>query len=166
MPQRNAAGFSIAELLIYLGISALLISAGIPALADLYWKIALSSTTNNLYNLVQTARHNAITQQTRVSVCPLSPSGLCQRNWQQEISAFTDTNGNRRLDKAETVLSTYISPRQIKISWKGMGDGKSLHFNRQGVTFVSNGTFHVTHNDKALHLTISRLGKPKIATVE
>jgi type IV fimbrial biogenesis protein FimT len=166
MPQRNAAGTTIAELLMCLSIVSALASTAIPALVALYWKIELSSTTSSLYNLVQSARHTALTQQTRVSICPLSPSGSCLKNWQQEISAFTDANGNRRLDEGETVLGTHISPGQIKISWRGMGSGNNLHFNSQGITFVSNGTFFLSHDDKALLLTINRLGKPKITAAK
>lgn len=162
MPQRNAAGTSIAELLAALGIASAIATAGIPAITSLYWQIELSSATNSLYSLVQLARHNALTLQTRVSVCPLSPSGNCSKVWQGSITAFTDANGNRRFDEAETLLATYECPEPIKITWRGMGSGNNLHFNRQGITFVSNGTFTLNHNEKTKQLIISRLGKPKV----
>jgi type IV fimbrial biogenesis protein FimT len=162
MPQRNAAGTSIAELLVSLGIVSALATIAIPAATSLYWQLELSSATNHLYNLVQLARYNALTQQTRVSVCPLSTSGNCSKIWQGSISAFTDANGNRRLDEGETLLGTYESPEPIKITWRGMGSGNNLHFNRQGITFVSNGTFTLSHSGKNMQLIISRLGKPKV----
>jgi type IV fimbrial biogenesis protein FimT len=162
MPQRNAAGTSLTELLVSLGIVSALATIAIPAVTSLYWQMELSSATNRLYNLVQLARHNALTQQTRVSVCPLSTSGDCSKIWKGNISAFTDTNGNRNFDEGDTLLNTYELPEPIKIIWRGMGSGNNLHFNRQGITFVSNGTFTLTHREKTMQLIISRLGKPKV----
>lgn len=164
MYQRNVTGLSIIALLLSLSILTMLASTAAPALASLYRKIELSSVTNSLFSLTQQARHHALSQQVRVSVCPLSAVGDCSKDWQQDISVFTDTNGNRRLDEGDVLLNTLSRSQRVQISWSGMGSGNSLHFNRQGVTFVSNGTFSLSNGDKKTQVAISRLGKPKIVT--
>lgn len=164
MYRRNVTGLSITDLLLSLNILTILASTAAPALASMYRRIELSSVTNSLFSLTQQARHHALSQQVRVSVCPLSAAGECSKDWQQDISVFTDTNGNRRLDEADVLLNTLSRSQRVKISWSGMGSGNSLHFNRQGVTFFSNGTFSLSNGDKKTQVAISRLGKPKIVT--
>lgn len=86
------------------------------------------------------ARYLAMTSQSRVTLCPLTQQGQCQQSWSDSISSFIDSNGNRRLDPGEEILSTLYLPNNIHLYWRGMLPNNSIHFSSQGVTFVSNGT--------------------------
>lgn len=159
--ERNTTGISLIELLVGISILGVTATVGIPALKESYRKIQLTSTSQTLYSLTQHARLSALTRQTRTSLCPLSTLGECSDDWQQPLSIFTDRNGNRRLDPDDEILKTQDMPGGVEISWRGMGNNKSLHFNQQGITFVSNGTFHLRSGSQSTRLTISRLGKAK-----
>lgn len=163
MPKKEMAGISIIEHLISVLIISLLGALSIPTFTAMNTHIRLSDTTQRLFSLVQTARHSALTKQTRVSLCPLLASGSCSTNWSQALSVFTDHNGNRQLDGDDNLLHRIEIPDQVELTWQGMGGGNSLHFNRQGITFVSNGTFTLTSDNQAKSLAISRLGKPRVA---
>jgi type IV fimbrial biogenesis protein FimT len=156
---RNSTGTTLLELLIGLGILMLTAILGIPALDNTYRKFQLTSTSKALFNLTQQARFIALTRQTRVTLCPLDSNNKCLSEWQQPISIFTDANGNRRLDAEDEILETRDTHSSVEITWRGMGNGKSLHFNRQGITFLSNGTFNLRSGSQSTRLTISRLGK-------
>ena len=164
MPKKEMAGISIIEHLASVLIISVVGALSIPTLTAMNTEIQLSDTTQKLFSLIQLARHSALTTQTRVSLCPLLTSGRCSTNWSQALSVFTDHNGNRQLDGDDNLLHRIDIPEQVKLTWQGMGGGNSLHFNRQGITFVSNGTFTLSSNDQAKLLAISRLGKPRVAT--
>ena len=159
--KRNSTGTSLIELLTGIGILGISASLAIPTLQDALARHQLTSTSSALYSLTHQARLSAINRQTRVSLCPLVMNGECSANWQLPISIFTDINGNRRLDPEDEILNTYESPSSVEISWRGMGNSKSLHFNRHGITFVSNGSFHLRGGNRTIRLTINRLGKIK-----
>lgn len=162
MPKRNMAGFSITELLATLSITSGLLFIGVPALCRMHERMQLSDTCQDLYGLVQFTRQQAISQQVRVTLCPLLASGDCSTDWQHELGVFTDPNGNRHLDADETLLRSITIPQKLSITWRGMGSGNSLHFSSQGVTFVSNGTFRLSIADQERQLAVSRIGKPRI----
>ncbi|WAC42999.1 GspH/FimT family pseudopilin [Pseudomonas sp. SL4(2022)] len=163
--KRNSTGTSLIELLTGIGILGISASLAIPALQDAFARHQLTSTSSALYSLTHQARLSAINRQSRVSLCPLAMTGECSANWQLPISIFTDFNGNRRLDPEDEILKTHESPSNVEISWRGMGNSKSLHFNRQGITFVSNGTLHLRSGNRTIRLTINRLGKIKAEAI-
>ena len=163
MPTRNMAGLTVTELLASLSIVSGLVLFGIPALSRMQERMLLSGACQDLYSLIQFTRHQAVSQQNRITLCPLLASGDCSNNWQTELSAFTDPNGNRRLDADETLLRTLTIPQKLNITWRGMGSGNSLHFSSQGITFVSNGTFHLSIADQERQLVVSRIGKPRVS---
>jgi type IV fimbrial biogenesis protein FimT len=162
MPKKEMAGISTIEHLISVLIITMLGALSAPTFTAMNTQIRISETTQRLFSLVQTARHSALTKQTRVSLCPLLTSGRCSTNWSQTLSVFADHNGNRQLDGDDNLLHSIEIPEQIELTWQGMGGGNSLHFNRQGITFVSNGTFTLRSDDQTKSLVISRLGKPRV----
>lgn len=164
MPTRNKAGFSIAELLTTLSITSTLVLIGTPVLSRVQDRMQLSGTCQELYSLIQAARQQSISQQTRVTLCPLLANGDCSNDWQAELSVFADPNGNRHLDADEALARTMTIPHKLSITWRGMGSGNSLHFSSQGVTFVSNGTFRLSIADQERQLVVSRIGKPRVST--
>ncbi|MHA6495302.1 GspH/FimT family pseudopilin [Pseudomonas borbori] len=162
MNKENTAGASLVELLTCVSILGVLAYAGSASLDALYRRTQLTNTSQDLHHLTQLARQSALTRQTRISLCPLNPAGECSSDWQQSLSIFTDNNGNRRLDQDDEILKTYQNHTRTQITWRGMGTQNSLHFNRQGITFVSNGTFYLQNGNLTAQLAISRLGKAKI----
>jgi len=140
MKTNQSAGYSLFELLIALAIFSVLMGIAIPAVSAWQERQQLHSLQAGLFHMTNKARYLAMTSQSRVTLCPLTQQGLCQQSWSESISSFIDSNGNRRLDPGEEILSTLYLPGSINLYWRGMLPNNSIHFSSQGVTFVSNGT--------------------------
>lgn len=157
-------GLSLLELLITLAVFAIVLSISVPGLQDLQRTNTLSSFSSELAHFIRFTRYQALANGKRTTMCPLDKSHNCTKLWQQEISIFEDLNGNRKLDPQDTLMKVLNIPQQIDLNWRGVGGGRSLHFNGRGLTSISNGTFRigVENSEKMRHVIVSRLGKVKI----
>ena len=164
MNRKQSKGISLLELLTSLSISAILCAGAIP-LTNLVAKYRLSTSHSDLHLLIVKARQDALALRTRITLCVLSNDNRCQKNWQGSISAFTDANGNRMLDPQEQLLSRIDPHTEIHTRWRGMKPNNSIHFNSNGSTFVSNGTFTQCHPGltESLKLIINRQGRSRSA---
>jgi type IV fimbrial biogenesis protein FimT len=162
----NAAGLSLLEALWTVALASILLAVATPAIGHLAEKQRLGSLQTALRQMIQRARYVALTQQQRVTLCPLSAQGKCQQNWNATLSTFIDSNGNRRLDPHEELLDHLYVPRSIKLHWRGMSPNNSMHFTAQGLTSLSNGTMSLCPSNRKIAnatLTINVQGRTKTA---
>lgn len=167
MRANQIAGYSLFDLLIALAIVGLLMGIATPAVSVWHERQQLHSLKTGLFHMTSKARYLAMTSQSRVTLCPLSEQGLCQRSWSGSISSFIDGNGNRRLDPGEEILGTLYLPSSISLHWRGMLPNNSIHFSSQGVTFVSNGTMSLCPDNPGARtgaVVISRQGRVKTSS--
>lgn len=150
MHSSNQSGATLLDALVTLSLLATLASLAAP-LEQLIEQQQLRSATSELTQMTLQARAYALSNNTRTTLCYLEQDQRCSSKWQPQISVFTDGNGNRQLDNQEQLLS-FSHLKNIKLSWRGMAPANSLHFNGNGHTFVSNGTFTLCHS----HLTQGR----------
>lgn len=163
MYDKNEHGLSLIELLTTLACMAILLGLAVPNLQSMQRSYALSSFSSELIHFIRFTRHQALANGKRMTLCPLDGSNGCTKVWTREISVFEDLDGNRKLDPEDSLMKVLNIPDQIDINWRGVGAGKSLHFNGRGLTSISNGTFRigVSQSEEMRHVIVSRLGKVK-----
>lgn len=98
--RKRQTGFTLLELMVVVGIAALLLGLGIPALSDFIRNSRLTAAANDLLVDLNLARNEAIKRSRPVTVCATStPEALtpdCNggRGW----VVFEDDNGNGSFD--------------------------------------------------------------------
>jgi len=149
-----------------MAVMTVLLSIAVPAISTFKQKQQIRSMQTDLLKMTHLARYLAMTRQTKVTLCPLTELGICNQQWTQSLSSFTDGNGNRRLDQGEEIVGTLYVPDQITLHWRGMLPANSIHFSTQGVTFVSNGTMSICPQNKSVKagaMVINRQGRVRLA---
>lgn len=166
MRPSHVQGVSLLELLCTMAVMTVLLSIAVPAISTFKQKQQIRSMQTDLLKMTHLARYLAMTRQTKVTLCPLTELGICNQQWTQSLSSFTDGNGNRRLDQGEEIVGTLYVPDQITLHWRGMLPANSIHFSTQGVTFVSNGTMSICPQNKSVKagaMVINRQGRVRLA---
>lgn len=108
---RKQKGFSFLELMITLGISAILLGLAIPSLQSWHGDSAIVASTNEFVSSIHTARSAAVTRGVRAGMCPSldpnSANAVCSASasWSNGWIVFVDDNDNGvRDDPAEDLL--------------------------------------------------------------
>jgi type IV fimbrial biogenesis protein FimT len=104
MTPRQQNGFTLAELIATVGIAALLMSIAAPGLNELTLNTRQITSANSLLNDFHLARDLAITNNSRVTVCPSSGGEQCEDvGWEEGRIVFIDRNSDRVLNGDEFV---------------------------------------------------------------
>lgn len=98
---RLRGGFTLVEVMVTLGIAALLLALAIPSYQGMVGRQQLRAAANDLFAAVGLTRSQAITRGARVLMVPADPSGS---DWAQGWIVFVDRNGNLRPDPGEEVI--------------------------------------------------------------
>ena len=127
-------GFSLTELLVVLGITALMVATAVPAFSNLMGTMRLRSASNALYFGLMLARSEAIKRNERVVVCKSATGTSCTvtGGWEQGWLVFVDTNNNSKSETGEEIVlyqprlpsSIHINgnlPLANYVSYKGSG---------------------------------------------
>lgn len=76
-PARRAAGFTLLELMLTVGIAAILLAIGVPSFRYVTTANRASSEINALLGDMQFARGEAIREGQAVSICPSNDGATC-----------------------------------------------------------------------------------------
>lgn len=168
MKPTNQTGMTLPESLATCVLLATLLSLT-PSLLKIIDKQQLASANTQLTQLILQARSYALTNNVRTTLCHLDQQQRCSSQWHPELSLFIDSNGNRQLDHSEGLI-TVSTLKHVQLNWRGMAPANSLHFNGNGHTFVSNGTFTLCHPElqQTYQLVVNRQGRlrnVKLSTV-
>lgn len=98
-------GFSLIELITTLSVSAILLAVGAPSLTDFYTRYRADSSIRVIQQTLQFARNQAISFNSRVTVCALIDD-KCDSNWQVGLTVFIDINNNNQLDSSDKKIYT------------------------------------------------------------
>ena len=109
-PKQN--GFTLYELMITLLIVGIVLSFGVPNLAEFVANSRITSTSNDLYAAFHLARSESARAKANITICasanPLADDSNCDGSWDQGYIVFVDTNGDlARSGDDETVLRAH-----------------------------------------------------------
>jgi len=157
------AGFTLIELLIAISIAAILLGVALPSFSDLLQR---KKTSNNVQRLIQTlqlSRIRSITDNVKVTICPIDKSLVCVSDWSQGYMSFIDIDGNRQYNGDDQLLFQFYSEdEKSKLNWRAFGNRKSLQWLETGITNHQNGSFEFCYNDDpklARGLYITKAGR-------
>jgi type IV fimbrial biogenesis protein FimT len=103
----NQHGFTILELMVVVGLVAILSAVAIPGMQDFIRNNRLTSAANDLLRSTQLARSEAIKQQQNIVVCastdPSAPAPACSFDAFRGWISFQDLNNNWNWDAGEMI---------------------------------------------------------------
>jgi type IV fimbrial biogenesis protein FimT len=158
-------GFSLYELLITLGLAAVLLTLGVPSFAVIAAKNTQDAEINALFHAVHQARKESIMRRKVASLCPTTDGRSCRRgkDWSTGWILFNNIDGDSppAVDEGETILL-----------WHRVAESARISANRQSFTLratlrrATNGTLVVC--DRAGRtppkaLVVSYTGRPRVA---
>lgn len=132
---RRSFGFSLIELLVAVGVLAILASLTIPSFAGISRQYRMDAVTEEFMASVQLTRVKAMHlgqdfMILRDTACEVALSTTS--DWGCGWRVFADLNGNRLLDGAEAVVQSIAMPPGIKFQKAGGGSPQYLHIDRFG----------------------------------
>lgn len=118
MVNSHQHGFSALELMTAMAITAILLSAAVPAIKNYSWNLRMKTAMNTLQTDLNLARSRAIGLNIRTVVCPASPANECSDAgiWQHGWIVFADINGDRQRQAGEPILKQTTAVELIAIS--------------------------------------------------
>ena len=116
-------GFTIVELMVTIGIAAVLAGLAAPSFQQLMATNRLKTHTSALHTSLLMARSEAIKRHARVVMCKSTDGATCVTagDWQQGWILFADTNNNAGVDAGEPILQK-VATLSGDFILKGSGD--------------------------------------------
>jgi type IV fimbrial biogenesis protein FimT len=163
-PQLRYKGTTLVELMVAVGILAIVGTLGVPSFLSIITKARITSETNQLNGLIRFARFKAIEQQQLTLLCPTSDYSHCDTDWNEPKIVFIDTNNNNERDPQEPML---MSMPKSHDSNQLYSHKKTIKFYESGIT-ASPASVRIcpASNDAkyARLLTVSLQGKIKLSS--
>jgi len=158
-------GFSLYELLMTLGLAALLLSIGLPSFTGTLARSRQTVEINALFHAIHLARKESIMRRKVVSLCPSEDSHTCLpgMDWSSGWIMFenADRDSPPRIDPGEVVLKTHRVSESVRIRANRRGFTLRATFLR-----ATNGTFVVCdaqNRTRPKGLIVSYTGRPRVA---
>ena len=102
---KREQGFTLLELMTTLAVAAVLLAVGVPQLRDLTIQQRITGAAQDLHIDLASARNEAVTRATNVTVCPSSDMATCTNDgWGNGRLTFIDANANGVIDAGELVV--------------------------------------------------------------
>ena len=103
---REQHGFTLVELIVTVAISALMLSMAVPSLDGLLSGARQTGAINDFVTSVHRARSTAITENTRVTLCPSRSGADCEKvAWSDGWIAFADVDSDQSVDASDKIIS-------------------------------------------------------------
>lgn len=160
-------GFTLFEMLVTLGIAAILLTLAVPSFRDFLLNSRITAQTNDFVLALASAKSEAVKRGVFVTVCSRATDATCAASttWDSGWLLFVDNNGGGTVDGADVVL-------QVRAPLEGSNTLRAAA--RQRVTFQNTG-FSPGFNDtfrlcdsrgtgNARSITVSMQGRVTSAT--
>lgn len=145
---RKLHGFTLIEVMVAIAVVAILSVVALPNMSNFLVKMRVDNEISEMQRLLLTARNMAINTGRNTTVCPLSSSGACTNNWQNEISVFTNNantlaNGvnfsaSTTTTDADGNSNTVINDELIKVK-EAINSGDRLQSTQTSVIYTPSG---------------------------
>jgi type IV fimbrial biogenesis protein FimT len=153
-------GFTLTELLVVMGIVAILLGIGVPSYRYITNSYRMSAEVNGLLGDLQFARGEAIKEGQMITACVSRDGANCDAGsttWQEGWIVFQDLNNDQTVDPGDTVLrvQTTFGGTDTFIADNGVS---SVTFNREGFATAVGGfpSATVTLHDQTASLAWTR----------
>jgi len=148
-------GFTLYELLIVMGIVAILMSIAIPSYQFVTTSNRIASEVNGLLGDLQYARLEAIKEGQTVTACVSSDGTSCStsNSWNNGWIVFADVNADATVDKGDTVYRIQ-RPFSSTDTFVAGNNVTAITFNREGFTSTAG------NNSTGFNSTILTLHAP------
>lgn len=161
--------FSLLELLVAMLIVSVLISLSLPNFEEFVEEKKADDTINRIRQAVAAAKVGAIVNGNYVTLCKSSGGEKCGGKWEQGIIAFTDKNGDRKINQEDRLLRYFTFPdARGSVHWRAFQNRQYLQITGQGYTRFQNGNFtYCPFNKKpylARQLIVNRTARVRYAT--
>ncbi len=165
---RYNEGFSLYELIMTLGLAAIVVTIGLPSFGNIVSNQILMAETNTLFHSIHLARKESITRRREVTLCPTLDGENCEPQldwsigWMVFVNIDRDRPANRDLN--EPILHRYSVNETVRIR----SNRRSFSL-RSTELRATNGTLKFCdRNDRgtARALVISYTGRPRTALAD
>jgi type IV fimbrial biogenesis protein FimT len=100
-------GFSLIELMFAIGLSAMLVGMGAPAMSHLIANSRQTGAINDLVSSMHKARSAAVMTNTRVTMCTSDDGSNCETSsWHDGWIVFSDRDSDQSVDLNETIIAS------------------------------------------------------------
>lgn len=135
-------GFTLLELMVSFSIATIAITIALPSINDWILRHRVTSEIRSLHRDLQNARHQAIFERQKISLCPRLGSNSCGTDWSQGRHLFSDANGNGSIDEEDRILVTRQQiPGTDSLRWKAFAAKAYIQWLPTGITNHMNGSF-------------------------
>ncbi|WP_048690340.1 GspH/FimT family protein [Catenovulum maritimum] len=163
----SKVGFTLLELIFILLIASLTLTLGIPKLQGVLIEHRVDNAIYKISKDIVLSRNYAIQYNTRVTMCHLSTTNDCDKDWQNGYSIFSDVNGDQHYNAAEDTLILIKNnfPSSDILIFSG---GKALKYGPDGLLNGQSGTFRYCTNTSESEyfsraVVINLTGRPRVS---
>lgn len=157
------AGTTLIELMVVIGILAIVGTLGVPSFLSIITKARITSETNQLNSLIRFTRFTAIDQHQTTVLCPADNYSQCSEDWNAPKIVFIDSNYNNEREPLEPLL---MSMPKSTANNHIYSRNKTIKFYESGVT-ASPASLRICPESKEANyarlLTVSLQGKIKLS---
>jgi len=160
---RKKRGFTLVEVMVAIAVISIISAIALPSMGNFLVKMRVDNEISEIQRLLLTARNMAINTGKNTTVCPLSSSGACTNNWQNEISVFTNS------DNSLATNNNFVAPDELVKIKEEIKAGDKLQYSQNSIIYTPDGRlltasadFSYCPKDKADHsrgISISLSGR-------
>jgi type IV fimbrial biogenesis protein FimT len=162
-------GFSLPELVVVLGIAAVMAAVALPDFRQMIRAQQLKAATHDLFGAVDLARTQAIARGRRVQLVPFDAAGS---DWSRGWVVFVDQDGDRRPGFGEEVIQRYSAPANgiaVEVAFSSQQGASYLAYNSMGRSCSDTsslaarfGTLSLVQGGQIRRIKINMLGRARL----
>lgn len=167
--RHRGGGFSLAELLVVLGITVMTAAVAAPNLHELLRGQQLRTAAGDLYGAIQLTRAQAIARNQRVRLAPNDTSGL---DWTRGWTVFIDRDDDRQPGAGDDILAVRAAlppGMRLDYSFTSPAAPQYIAYNGAGRSCSTTssaaarpGTLSLFHGGGVRRIKINLLGRPRL----
>lgn len=155
--------FSLAELLVVIVVLGIVLSIATPSFNAFIQHNRQTTHVNQMIDLLNYARAEAVTRRTMVSLCSGDASCGSATYWQHQILIFNDTNRNGQFDIGDALLRIALLDENHRWHWSNFRNQKHMSYKPDGTTHSLNGTFTLCQNAQPMRsITLNTSGRARL----
>jgi type IV fimbrial biogenesis protein FimT len=164
----HSQGYSLYELLMTLGLFAVVVSLGVPSFGRILAEHRLRVEVDTLFHAIHLARKESIVRRREVTLCPSTDGQNCVPgfDWSQGFIMFVnrDRDSPPRRDSDEPLVREYSTSSHNQV----VANRRSFSF-RTTALRATNGTFILCDKARraaARALIVSYTGRPRVSRID